>query len=447
MIRGILVTVLSLGVIGTAYWGYQEHREKNAVLLNAENNYQRAFHNLAYHMDVLHDKIGTALAMNSRTSLSPALAEVWRITSEAHNNVGQLPLTLMPFNKTNDYLTKVGSFSYQVAVRDLDKKPLSQQEIQTLNSLYQQSAEMQQELRKVQHLVLKNNLRWMDVELALATKNEKADNVIIDGLKTVEKSVEGYNEANSNSMIMTTKSIDDLNKNLTGKPISKEEAAQIAKQIAQVGKDSKVTVTENGKGSNVNFYSVTIHNKNQESNIDISKKGGHPIWFMQSREVPKQTISLFDASKHAAKYLKNFGYKNLELVESTQYDSVGVFTFVTNENGVRIYPDAIKIQIALDNGQILGFSAKEYLASNHTRTIPNPSLTKENLRSKINPNVKIADTRLAIVTNNLNEEVLCYEYIGTIGKDTYRIFLNSNTGEEEKVEKLDHVEPKYEINV
>ncbi len=47
MIRGILIRYLSLGVVGTAYWGYQEHREKNAILINAENNYQRAFHNLA----------------------------------------------------------------------------------------------------------------------------------------------------------------------------------------------------------------------------------------------------------------------------------------------------------------------------------------------------------------------------------------------------------------
>lgn len=447
MIRAIFVTVLSLGIIGTAYWGYQEHREKNAVLLNAENNYQRAFHSLAYHMDVLHDKIGTTLAMNSHKSLSPSLAEVWRITSEAHNNVGQLPLTLLPFNKTNDFLTNVGNFSYRVAVRDLDKKPLSQQELKTLNALYQQSAEMQKEIRKVQHLVLKNNLRWMDVELALVTKNDKADNMILDGLKTVEKSVEGYNEMNSDPTIMTVKSQDDIEKNITGKPISKDEAAQIAQKIAQIGTDSKVTVTENGKGSKISFYSVTVTKNKQQANMDITKKGGHPIWFMESREINKQNISLYDASRRAAKYLKTFGYKNLELAESSQYDSVGVFTFVANEKGVRIYPDSIKIQIALDNGQILGFTAKEYLASNHERTIPKPTFTVENLRSKMNPNVKIAETRLAIITNNLNEEVLCYEYLGTIGKDSYRIYLNANSGEEEKVEKLDHPEPKYEISV
>lgn len=44
MIRGILIAVLGIAIVGTGYWGYKEHQEKDAVLLHAENNYQRAFH-------------------------------------------------------------------------------------------------------------------------------------------------------------------------------------------------------------------------------------------------------------------------------------------------------------------------------------------------------------------------------------------------------------------
>lgn len=88
-------------------------------MINAENNYQRAFHDLTYQMDLLHDKIGSTLAMNSSRSLSPALADVWRITSDARGQVGQLPLTLLPFNKTEQFLSNIGDFSYKTAVRNL----------------------------------------------------------------------------------------------------------------------------------------------------------------------------------------------------------------------------------------------------------------------------------------------------------------------------------------
>lgn len=187
MIRNILIGILAIGLVGTGIWGYQEHKEKNAILINAENNYQRAFHELTYNIDILHDKIGTTLAMSSKKSLSPTLAEVWRIASEANNDVGQLPLTLMPFNKTEEFLTNIGKFSYNTAVRDLDKDPLTDEEYETLRRLYKQAEEIQHELRQVQSAVLENNLRWMDVEMVLATGKENADNTIIDGFKTVEK--------------------------------------------------------------------------------------------------------------------------------------------------------------------------------------------------------------------------------------------------------------------
>jgi len=64
MIRTILIVLLAIGVVGVGYWGYSEHQEKDAVLLQAENTYQRAFHDLSYQLDLLNDKIGGTLAMS-----------------------------------------------------------------------------------------------------------------------------------------------------------------------------------------------------------------------------------------------------------------------------------------------------------------------------------------------------------------------------------------------
>jgi spore germination protein len=72
LIRGILIGVLAIGIVGTAYWGYQEHQEKNAVLLNAENTYQRAFHDLNYQVYLLNYKFGKPLAFKTLQSLSPS---------------------------------------------------------------------------------------------------------------------------------------------------------------------------------------------------------------------------------------------------------------------------------------------------------------------------------------------------------------------------------------
>ncbi|MDE5052021.1 germination protein YpeB [Niallia taxi] len=445
MLRGIMIGVLTIGVAGAAFWGYQEHKEKNAVLMNAENSYQRAFHDLSYQIDLLHDQIGTTLAMNSQESLSPALAEVWRITSNAHSDVGQLPLTLLPFNKTEEFLANIGDFSYRTAVRNLDDDPLTDKEYKSLKKLYGDAKDIQDELRNVQHLVLENNLRWMDVEMALAT-NKQGDNTIIDGLKTVEEKVDGYQETTFGVTNVNMEKKDENFSNLEGKTITKKEAQKIAENYADFKGDLDVNITENGEGAGYGFYSVALKEKDSgvEANMDITKKGGYPIWSIVSREVNKQKISLNDASNKAVGFLKKHDFKDLALFESMQYDNIGVFTFVTEENGVKIYPDSIKIKVALDNGNIVGFAAEDYLKQHKKRDIPDPVISKAEAQDKISKKVKIMQDGLAVIINDLNQEVLCYEFIGTLDDDTYRIYINAETSTEEKVEKLKNAEPLYD---
>ncbi len=445
MVRGIIIAVLAVAVAGTAYWGYQERAEKNAVLVQAENNYQRAFHDLTFQVDLLNDKIGTTLAMNSRSSLSPALTEVWRITSEAQNDVGFLPLGLLPFNKTEEFLSEIGNFSYQTAVRDLENEPLTEDEYAVLQNLYKQSGEIQTELRNVQKKVMENNLRFTDIEMALASGDEMQDNSIIDGLQVVEEKVTGYSEASQfGPTYVTYKQKEQSFRNIKGEEISKDKALEIAKRFVPTYSDEmKLSIAENKKGSDFKFYSIDIHDPktDNQAHLDITKVVGYPIIFMNNREVGKAKISLNEAAEKAKEFLEKQNYTSMDLFESSQYDSVGIFNFVHLEKGVRVYSDSIKVKIALDNGAVIGYSAEEYLQTNKERKIEEPTVTVEEAKKKINPKVKIMENRLAIITNSSGEEVLCHEFLGVINNETYRIYINAKTNAEELVEKLSEEEP------
>jgi spore germination protein len=234
-------------------------------------------------------------------------------------------------------------------------------------------------------------------------------------------------------------------RNLPGKKITKNEAVNIAKKYTKVSQNAKTKVVENGKGSDFGFYSVSIQDKNGETNMDITKKGGYPIWLINSRDVKEQKISLNDASIKANQFLTERGFKDLELFESTQYDHIGLFNFVTKKNNVRIYPESIMVKVALDDGSIIGFSAEQYLGTNNKhKEIPSAKISEEEARKAINKNVNVMETRLAIINNEVNDEVLCYEFLGTLDNDTYRIYVNAQDGSEEYVEKLQNAEPIYE---
>lgn len=445
MIRTILLTILAVAVVSTGYWGYQEHQEKNAILIKAENNYQRAFHDLTYHLDQLHDEIGSTLAMNSRERLSPSLAEVWRITSLAQNELGQLPLTLMPFSKTEEYLYKVGNFSYRNAVRDLNNEPLSEKEYETLQSLYEQSGEIQNEMRNVQSMVIKENLRWMDVDLALASEEEPLNNSIVNGFKIVNEKVEGFSEVDWGVDVTQLQTNDEqLKENLKGKDISADEAKKIALKFVGLD-DAEVKVEENGEGLAYASYSVSINDSDHEKNIymDISKKGGHPIWLVEDRQTGDINISLNEASNKAKELLEKNDITSMQLVDSKQYNAIGVFEFAYLKDDVRVYTDSIIIEVCLTDGEIVGYEASAYLANHQDRDVIQPTITVEEAQENLNPSLEVMEHHIALIKNELNEEVLTYEFFGVINNDTYRIFINAENGFEEKVEKLENAEPVY----
>ena len=67
-LSAVLFPVMTLFFIGSMYWGYQEHQQKSSVTIKAENQYQRAFHDLSYHVDQLHREIGNTLAVGSASN-------------------------------------------------------------------------------------------------------------------------------------------------------------------------------------------------------------------------------------------------------------------------------------------------------------------------------------------------------------------------------------------
>jgi spore germination protein len=437
-LSAVLFPVMTLLFIGSIYWGYQEHQEKNSILIKAENQYQRAFHDLSYHVDQLHKELGNTLAVNS-TSQSyhrKGLVNVWRLTSEAQNEINQLPLTLLPFDKTEDFLSRIANFAYKTSVRDLSKEPLTKDEYKTLETLYAKSDDISKQLRGVQDKVIANNLRWMDVEIALASEKSTNDNTIIDGFKTVDNKVREYPEINWGPSVASMYQKRTVTM-LGGRKITPEDVKRLAAKFLNMNDTGRIRVVENGRGTEFASYSATVDagNQNNPIQLDFTQKGGQLIYFVNPREVSGVKIGVDEAEKQARRFLDERGYKGMQSVNYDQYDDTAVFTFIGTQNGVLIYPDKLTIKVALDNGETVGLQAADYVFEHHKRNLPKPALTKAQARAKLNPNFKVASERMSLITNDLGKEVLCYEFNGRINGSTYRIYINAVTGEDESVEE------------
>lgn len=441
MIRNFMLGFLVVGLTGALWWGYSEQKENRDMQLHIENNYQRAFFDLSEDLNKMNDKIGTTLAMNSRKSLSPTFAEVWKVSDEAQTALAQLPFGGLNFSKTQDFLTDIGHFAYQTSIRDLDKKPLTEAETKTLTNLYKRSGEILQDIQSLQKDVSNKSLKFADAEaIVTSTKNESMkDNQIVDGFKNIEKSIDGYDLQSDFGPDFSTADLKLRNfKNVTGVNITKDEAINRAKQIARVTNISRVKVSSNLKGSRFGFYNVSFIDNNTKNHytVDLTRKGGHLIYFLNDREIKNQKFSLSDATEGVHEYLKNTEAQGLELVESTQYDTTAILTYARVVDGVTIYPEMVKVKVALDNNQVIGLIADEYFENHKERDSLVPTINQAEASDKISKNVNVQDSKLSVIMNDLNEEVLCYEFYGTLDHDTFRIFINAKTNEEELVIKV-----------
>lgn len=442
-LSSILFPIMSLLFIGAVYWGYQENQEKNSILIKAENQYQRAFHDLTYHVEQLHQQLGNTLAVNS-TSQSyhrKGLVNVWRLTSQAQNEINQLPLTLLPFNETEDFLSRIANFAYKTSVRDLTKQPLTPDEFKTMKTLYANSEQISQELAGMQKKVLANNLRWMDVEIALASEQSTNDNTIIDGFKTVDKQVSEYPEINwgpSVSSMYQKRTI----KMLGGKMVTAEDIKRLAAKFTQAP-NADIRVVENAKGTEYASYSATVNEgENKKLQMDFTKKGGQLIWFMNPRDLGNKKIDLDKAKESADSFLNKHGFPDMKAISYDTFENMGAFTYVGVQSGVLIYPDKLTVKVALDNGETVGLQANDYVYEHRKRELTSPIISKADARKALNPEMKVQTELLALIDNELGEEVLCYEYTGKINGSLYRVYINSETGMEESIEEMSPYDSK-----
>lgn len=438
-LSAVLFPVACLLLMGAIYWGYQEHLLKTTMAVKAENQYQRAFHDLSSHMDQLHQQLGNTLAVHtdSRDYHRKGLVNVWRLTSQAQNEIHQLPLTTVPVSDTEKFLSKLSSFAYKTSARDLAKEPLNDKEFATMKTLYEKSADISKDLQVMQHQVINHHLRWTDAEHVMAGKNVHP-NAIADGFRSVNEKIGQYPDMNWGPSATESHQNHTFNA-LSGKPATMEEIQTKAAHFLGLPANTNVHVVEHGKGTGYESYSATVKAAKTGHDVimDYSHHGGELLSFMHPRDIAAKSMSMEQAKGHSDNFLNQHGYKGLTPVSYDEAGNQGIFTYVADHNGTLIYPEKLTVKVALDNGEVIGLHATDYVVEHQKqRTLNKPKLSEKEAAKAIHPHMQSAPAHLAVIKNEDHADVLCYEYAGKMNGGYYRIYVNAETGKEEAVEPL-----------
>jgi spore germination protein len=127
-------------------------------------------------------------------------------------------------------------------------------------------------------------------------------------------------------------------------------------------------------------------------------------------------------------------------MEATSWNETGniaIFTFVRKSGDVWIYPEAAAVKVALDNGEIMGFQGDEMVFNKVGRPKEKARLTEAQARKQVSPRLKIVKSNRAVIYNPEGIAVFCYEFLGSLDSEQYRVFINADTGKEEYIERIE----------
>lgn len=437
--RKFIIPLLVAVLLITGYYAYGQRQLNDDLIRRAEAQYQKSFHELVWGVDTINSNLAQTLVTSSPEQIMGSLTNIWRESFGAQANLASIPVTMVELDKTQKLLDDISSYSYfLLKENNIEQKKLTEKEWNKIQELYDRSVAVCDDLSEMEASVLNNNISFVDMETRALRRGETLTNhVIVDGFTNIENKVKAYPEMQFDEGIQK---LEREPRPIEGKDITEEEALEIARDFLNKlsGTVSSVEIAFDANGK-IPTYGVSglRGEANIPTYVEVTKKGGHVIEMYMNRRIQEGTLEIEEAERKAREFLTSLNLDNLELVEVDSNSDTAIFTFVPTEDGVLLYSDMVKAQVALDNGEILSFNQTSYLSYHHQRNTERSTLEAQEITIDMNPNFKILQTRLALVPNEFEtKEILSYEIRGQINNETFILFVDANTGEDVRVVRM-----------
>ncbi len=423
----ILLAIFSLV---TGYYAFTL-REQYNILNN--NNYTEAFSNLVNYVNSVENYLAKSMISKSSEHATETLTQIWRDSNLAMVYLSRIPLEDQGISQTAKFLNQVSDYSYSLSRKNISGEELTDEDFKNLQDLYKYSISLEDTLNQLSDELYNGEINWNSLKVNSSNKfAQSVDSInvfsnIDDNLNDYEGLI--YDGAYSDHVEKAEKV------GLTGNNIDEGTAKQKVKEF--FGENNIKDIKSNGFLNEANIpsydFSVDLKDKEENYSITISQKGGHVVQSSLDRDVSEEKISQQEANEIGKSYLSDKGFENMKETYFIKQGNVVTVNYAYNDNGVIVYPDLIKVKIALDNGEILGIETTGYLNSHKDREYTEPQITIEEAKEKINDKLEILSENMAIIPTEWKTELVCYEFKGKVEEKEFLVYINVETGKEEDI--------------
>lgn len=388
-------------------------------------SYQQKFSDLAETFAAVDEAMQKGLYTDSVYQSVLLASTVWYETGAAKSCLDQLPLYDLQLQQTAKFFNQAGDYALHVAKKLLRDEEISETERASMRTLSQRARIFAEQFQGIQSQIQEVN---MDYDALIALMQHTSDAETQNELEELEQLdaviLQQYDGLYSDH-VTDRESVFLAEKAL----ITEANARRIAATYLGVDVSSLSFIGEIESGT-VSCYVFG----NDDYAVHITKQGGYLYSFMRYRDVRDATVDDENAIALASSYLEKIKFSNMEL--SYYHVSGNVLTayFIYSQYNVVYYSDMIQVMVALDDGEIIGFSAEDYLMSHRGGRDLTVTVSREEAENTLNSDLTVTNHRLAVIQTDGYYEKLCHEFrIFTDDDVEVLIYVNAQTGVEEKI--------------
>lgn len=419
-IRQIAYIIAALTVASAlAVTGWAAARRWRTLL---ENTHQRAWAELTGYLADIEATLNKLLYTNSLPEQTALSAQLLRDTGCAKGALTQLPLTDAPADGIFRFLSQAGEYAHALTVQYAAGGGTDNNTTDHLRALYHYVDELNTGLGDYRA----GNDAFSFTGDALPT--------ITDGFREVVDGLEAYptliydgpfaDHIGHQTPQMTTGFSD------FGEAVARSSAEAFLKLGHFSDADLSVGPAIGGNFPCYTFYGDQI-------SLDISRYGALPVRFLCTRTVTESRIAPEQALTNAEVFLAAEGYTDFHPCYYAISDHILTINYAAISQGIRCYPDQLKVSIALDDGTVVAFDASPYLMNHKERTWDPPTFSASDGAGRLNPLLVLPEeyeAPLVIIPTEGGREVLCYEYQCTgVHGETVLVYLDAQTGQERRI--------------
>jgi len=422
----LLIIVVALGIIL-----YQKQREYRQA---SENSYNMAFYELVDYVQNVETYLAKSLISTTPEHGAETLTNLWREANLAQSYLARLPIESQELENTEKFLNQVSDYSYSLSRKNIYNESLSQEDLKNLKDLHGYSVELENTLNQLSEDLNTGRFGWGELtKKGTVAFAKQVDNISKESFSNLEENFHEYSGLIYDGAFSEHLTNQDR-KGLTGEDISEERASEIVRKF--IGEDQIKEISNLGLSENATIpvYNFSFKNKQDQSgNISISQKGGHIVYFNSNRDIGAEIISQEEANEKGKQFLNTKGFPDMKETYCLKQEGVVTINYAYLQNGVIMYPDLIKVKVALDNGEVLGIETSGYLNNHEQRNLPEVKISKEEAKKTLNKELQIESEGFAVIPTEWKSEIYCYEFKGKVDDKEFLVYINCENGREEDI--------------